>query len=49
MTPMAPTVSVYRLVNGAYQVRQYRGGDRILSATFSDPVLTADQVFCGEQ
>jgi Uma2 family endonuclease len=40
-----PTVSVYRLEGGEYQVEQFRAGDRILSPTFPDLVLTADQVF----
>ncbi len=43
------TIQYLDQVNGTYQVSQYRGGDRILSATFSDLVLTADQVFRGEK
>jgi Uma2 family endonuclease len=32
-------------VDGEYQITQFRGGDRILSPTFPDLMLTVDQVF----
>jgi Uma2 family endonuclease len=44
-TPKQPTFSVYQLVDGEYQVQQFRGGDRIVSATFPELSLTAEQVF----
>jgi Uma2 family endonuclease len=44
-----PTLSVYRLVNGEYQVSQFRGSDLIVSPTFFDLALTAEQVFRGER
>jgi len=46
-TPKQPTLSVYRLVEGEYQVQQFRGGDRIVSRLFSGLLLTAEQVFNG--
>jgi Uma2 family endonuclease len=43
--PKQPTFSVYQLVEGEYQIQQFRGGDRIISAAFPDLSLTAEQVF----
>lgn len=43
--PKQPTVSVYQLVEGEYQVSQFRGNDRIVSPTFSGLNLTAEQIF----
>jgi Uma2 family endonuclease len=43
--PKQPTFSVYYLVEGEYQVSQFRGEDRIVSPTFSELNLTANQVF----
>lgn len=40
-----PTLSVYRLVNGEYQMSQFQGSDPI----FSPMALTAEQVFRGER
>ncbi|MCM0589662.1 MAG: Uma2 family endonuclease [Gloeotrichia echinulata IR180] len=40
-----PTISVYLLVEGEYQVSQFRGNDRIISPTFRDLNLTAEQIF----
>jgi Uma2 family endonuclease len=42
--PKQPTVSVYSLVEGEYQVEQFRGGDRIISAVFPDLQLAANQI-----
>ncbi|MHC5599850.1 MAG: Uma2 family endonuclease [Nostoc sp.] len=50
--PKQPTISVYRLVEGEYQVTQFRGNDRIESPTLRELSLTAEQVFkaaLGEQ
>jgi len=44
-TPKQPTISVYQLVEGEYQVSQFRGAERILSPTFPDLALTATRVF----
>lgn len=43
--PKQPTISVYYLVEGEYQVSQFRGGDRIQSPTFPELNLTAQQIF----
>ncbi|MBD2362347.1 Uma2 family endonuclease [Anabaena minutissima FACHB-250] len=40
-----PTISIYSLVKGEYQVKQFRNGDRIESLTFPDLALTAEQIF----
>jgi Uma2 family endonuclease len=46
-SPKQPTISVYQLVEGEYQVRQFRENDRIESPTFTELDLTAIQVFRG--
>ncbi|MBD2434989.1 MULTISPECIES: Uma2 family endonuclease [Fischerella] len=43
--PKQPTFSVYQLIDGEYQVSQFRGSDKILSPTFPELKLTAEQVF----
>lgn len=43
--PKRPTLSVHQLVNGMYQVTQFREGERIESPTFPELNLTAQQVF----
>ncbi|MDZ8104062.1 MAG: Uma2 family endonuclease [Nostoc sp. DedQUE12a] len=43
--PKQPTISVYYLVDGEYQVNLFRGGDRIISPTFPELNLTAEQIF----
>jgi Uma2 family endonuclease len=43
--PKQPTFSVYQLIDGEYQVTQFRGGDKIISPTFPELKLTAKQVF----
>ncbi len=47
--PKQPTLSVYELIDGEYQVSQFRGSDRVLSPTFPDLQLTAEQVFAAGQ
>lgn len=43
--PKVPTVLVYLLDDdGIYQLTAYRGGDRIISRTFPELMLTVDQV-----
>jgi Uma2 family endonuclease len=44
-SPKQPTLSVYQLVDGEYQVTQFRGGEPIISPTFPELNLTVDQVF----
>ena len=43
--PKQPTVSIYQLVDGEYQVRQFREGDRIISSAFEELNRTVEQVF----
>lgn len=43
-SPKAPTVSVYRLIDGEYQVKLFRGSDRIESPTFPELALTVEQI-----
>ncbi|AUB42844.1 Endonuclease, Uma2 family [Nostoc flagelliforme CCNUN1] len=43
--PKQPTISIYQLIDGEYQVTQFRSSDRILSATFPELNLTAEQIF----
>lgn len=43
--PKQPTISVYCLVEGEYQVNQFRGVDRIESPALPELNLTAQQVF----
>ncbi|NJK99212.1 MAG: Uma2 family endonuclease [Spirulinaceae cyanobacterium RM2_2_10] len=44
-TPKQPTISIYTLDEDEYQVNQFRGSDRLISPTFPDLDLTAEQVF----
>ncbi len=43
-SPKVPTVSVYSLVDGEYQVQQFRAGDRLVSPLFPDLQVTVDQI-----
>ncbi|MBD2504313.1 Uma2 family endonuclease [Anabaena azotica] len=43
--PKQPTISIYSLVEGEYQVKQFRNGDRIESLTFPELALTAEVIF----
>ncbi len=43
--PKQSTLSLYALVDGEYQVSQFRQADLILSPTFPELRLTAEQVF----
>ncbi|QMS87374.1 Uma2 family endonuclease [Nostoc edaphicum CCNP1411] len=43
--PKQPTISIYQLIEGEYQVRQFRGNDRIHSLAFPEFSLTAEQIF----
>ncbi|QHG18653.1 Uma2 family endonuclease [Nostoc sp. ATCC 53789] len=43
--PKQPTISIYQLIEGEYQVRQFRGSDRIQSLAFPEFNLTAEQIF----
>jgi Uma2 family endonuclease len=43
--PKQPTIFVHELVDGEYQVTAFRGGDRVISPTFPELILTATQIF----
>ena len=43
--PKQPTISVYQLVDGEYQISQFRGDDRVESLAFPELKLTASQIF----
>ena len=45
--PKQPTLSIYQLVDGEYQIAQFRGDDRIVSPTFPNLNLTVNQIFQG--
>ena len=47
--PKQPTISIYSLVEGEYQVSLFRAGDRLKSTIFPDLVLSADAVFSAGQ
>ncbi len=43
--PKQPTISIYQLIDGEYEISQFRGDDRIESPTFPELNLTAQQIF----
>ncbi|BAZ29306.1 hypothetical protein NIES4074_17490 [Cylindrospermum sp. NIES-4074] len=43
--PKQPTISIYSLIEGEYQVNQFRSDDKIISPTFPDLSLTAEDIF----
>jgi len=43
--PKQPTLSVYLLVDGEYQISPFRGDDRVESLAFPELKLTAEQIF----
>lgn len=43
--PKQPTISIYELIDGEYQVKQFRGKEVISSPTFPELKLTAEQIF----
>jgi Uma2 family endonuclease len=43
--PKQPTISVYSLVEGEYQVTQFRGDELVQSVIFPELNLTANQIF----
>jgi Uma2 family endonuclease len=44
-SPKTPTLSLHVLVDGEYQVQQFRGNELVKSAAFPNLNLTADQIF----
>ncbi|GAB4276797.1 MAG: hypothetical protein Fur0025_02280 [Oscillatoriaceae cyanobacterium] len=47
--PKQATISVYQLVDGEYQVSQFRDNDKFESPTFTELDLTAGQIFRGDR
>ena len=47
--PKRPVLSVYSLIDGEYQVKQFRKGDRIESPAFPHLTLRAEQIFAAGQ
>ncbi|MBW4563914.1 MAG: Uma2 family endonuclease [Mojavia pulchra JT2-VF2] len=43
--PKQPTISIYSLVEGEYQVRQFRNSDVLISQSFPELNLNAEQIF----
>ncbi len=43
--PKQPTISIYQLVEGEYQVSLFRKGDRIVSSIFPELNLTVQEIF----
>jgi Uma2 family endonuclease len=43
--PKQPTFSLYQLIDGEYQVTQFRSSDKVQSPTFPELNLTAEQIF----
>ena len=43
--PKQPTILIHELIEGEYQVTSFQRNERILSPTFPELVLTANQVF----
>jgi Uma2 family endonuclease len=42
--PKVPSVFVYQLINGEYQLQQYKESERIISQTFPELAITVEQV-----
>ena len=43
--PKSPTLSIYNMVNGEYEVRQFRDDERVKSLVFPELELTVKQIF----
>ncbi|WP_390840593.1 Uma2 family endonuclease [Richelia sinica] len=44
-SPKQPTISIYLLIEGEYQVQQFKDNEKIISPTFPELNLTAQQIF----
>ncbi len=47
--PKQPTFFVHHLVDGEYQVSQFRGSDRVVSPTFGQLNLSVQQIFSADR
>jgi Uma2 family endonuclease len=48
-SPKQPVITIYQLVEGTYQGQQFRKSDRLISQTFPDLNLTAEQIVAAGQ
>lgn len=46
-SPKQPTLSVYQLIEGEYQIKLFRGEERVESVVLPELNLTAEQIFNG--
>ncbi len=46
--PKKPTISIYNLIDGEYQVQYFRDNEQIKSLTFTELELTVNQIFQGK-
>lgn len=44
-SPKTPTISIYQLVDGEYQLQQFKGTSVLVSPTFPQLQLTAQSIF----
>ncbi|MBH8553098.1 Uma2 family endonuclease [Nostocaceae cyanobacterium CENA357] len=44
-----PVMTIYHLVDSVYQIQQFRGTDQIISPTFPNLNLTAEQIFAASR
>ncbi len=44
-SPKQPTLSVYQLIDGEYQVQQFKGTDQVISQIFPELSLTVNQMW----
>ena len=44
-SPKQPTISIHQMIDGEYQVSQFTGSELIVSSTFPELKLTAEQIF----
>jgi Uma2 family endonuclease len=44
-SPKQPTLTICNLVDGEYELQQFRGSDRVISPVFPELPLTVDQIF----
>lgn len=47
--PKRPTLSIYQLVEGEYEVKRFQEGSKIESPTLTELNLSSDQIFQGER
>ncbi|HAC65194.1 MAG TPA: hypothetical protein DCF68_17110 [Cyanothece sp. UBA12306] len=48
-TPKEPTISIYQLIDGEYQVNLFKGEQQLISRIFPELVLKANQIFQAEK